>query len=101
MQNKINFNKYANRDDRLYEFDAEVVSDVEKKEWGYDLDDRSSDKIRIKTMFTVKSLKSDKTINCVLWGVTALKKGQKVRLWGKIGGNKTSKCLVVYRHYIY
>ena len=100
MQNKINFKKYAQHDDKLYEFDSEVVSDVEKKEWGYDLDDRSSDKIRIKSMFTVKSLKTDKTINCVLWGNTALKKGQKVRLWGKIRGNETSKCLVVYKYYI-
>lgn len=101
MQNKVDFNKYANRDDKLYEFDAEVISEVEKREWGYDLDDRSSDKIRNKTMFTVRSLNRKKEINCVLWGVSGLKKGDKVRLWGKIRGSETSKCFVVSRHYIY
>lgn len=97
---KTKFTKnYMSRDTKLYEFDAEIVSDIDVKEWGNELDDRSSKNIKHKTCFTVQSLHTQREIDCVIWRDTKLQKGDKVHIWGKIRGSETQKCLVIYRVY--
>lgn len=98
-QVKINKN-FMDRDYKLYSFDAEVVSDVEVKEWGYDLDDRSSEKIKFKTCFRAKSTHSGREIDCVFWGNGGMKQGDIIHIEGKIRGSETKKCFLIYKYEI-
>lgn len=98
-QVKINKN-FMDRDYKLYSFDAEVLSDVEVKEWGSDLTDRSSEKIKFKTCFRAKSTHTGREIDCVFWGNGGMRKGDIVHLEGKIRGSETQKCFVIYKYEI-
>lgn len=98
-QVKINKN-FMDRDYRLYSFDAEVISDVERNELYLDIKDRSDPRIKTKTCFRAKSLHTGKEINCVLWLNGGMEKGDTVHLEGKIRGNETNKCLVIYKYEI-
>ena len=97
---KIKISKNMSRDYKLYEFDAVIVSDIDVKEWGAELTDRSlSEQIKYKTCFRVRSIHTNREIDCVLWASTELKTGDKIHIWGKIRGSETQKCLVIYRVY--
>lgn len=99
MTKRVNFNdkrrKYFDcKEVEATETTAEILTEPEIKTW-YDLAT-----VRFKSIFRIKSLKTLKEIDCVVWQNVTAHAGDTIHLIGQIKGNENKKCFVAWRYQI-